>query len=650
MGLKRHLPAGFAAAALILSAGILGCSSSSSGGSAPAAVATGPVALSVSDASTEDWSVIGVRLQSVALRPSGGGTPVTVLTSPSPAPVVNLVQLDSLSDLLAGAQVPAGSYDHAILTFAANPGDVTLTAAANPSLGFTGITAGATVQAGDIQILNAAGSTGNRTVTATVKLVKPLVVAGGQRVNLDLEFLLGHPAFLVPHFQTSGGATQWTVNFTGTLVHHPVPAPAQMVLRHIFGQVSQVASGAGSFTAVRCFPTLPVASPETAVATYQTVQVSADGTNGTTFYDQDQGTHASLTDFSSIASSLPGRYVRAVTRFQPDGTLVAVRLWAGSSFNSVWFSPEGHVGKVTLGSASTPYQFTVETGNGSPVPVVVNNETQFFFRTPDDAQADATPLAVGTGFMDQHLLARGFKVHVSVTDFQSSPLVAESVDIEAANYSGTISAASASGFTYTHDFAEGSDDYTVALGYIPASVANGADGSGNPVTGFKWWNLTLAEQADTGSGAIGDFVNTVGGSVDFGGTAGVVSAWGISTVIPSAAGGWNARWSVLAPLRMPRGQVTTAFAASGTGGQFSMLVAGGVNRVPVQVTAATEVYQIDLVGGVYTLVPVDLTTTAGLQALAANLGVNAPVIVYAVPQAGGSLLAYALCITSTGAI
>ena len=653
MGLKRHFPAGLASV-LLLAAGILGCSGSSSGGSVPAAPATGTLALSVSDAATEDWAVVGVKLASVALRPAGGGAPVTVLAAPAELPVLNLVQLDSLSDLLAHAQVPVGSYDQAILTFAANPGDVTLTAAASPSAAFTGIAAGATVKAADIQVRNTTGSAGNLTTSATVKLAQPLVVAEGQRSNLDLEFLLDHPAFIVDHTPAAGSATLWTVNFSGSLRHRPVPAPEQVVLRHLFGQVTGVAAGGASLTAVRNFPRLPATSPEQPVATPQVVQLTADPAHPFTFFDQDSGTHRSLADFSSLA--LAGRYIRAVTRFSSnDGSLQVVRLWAGSTFNSVWFSPEGHVDQVTLGRAGTPYQFTVETGDGSPVPVVVTSETQFFFRTPADAQADATPMATGTGFLDQHLLARGFKVHVSVTDFQASPLLAEAVDIEAAAYSGAISLASGTGFSYTHAFAWAADDYTVALGYLPDGTPNGTDGQGNPVTGFKWWNLTQADQPATGAGAAASFAGTVGGSIDFGGVVGPVKVWGASAAVPSGTGlasTWNARWVVLAPVRLPLGQVVAPFSGTlASGGSFTMTVRGGnATPVPVDVPSAAQVYQIDLASGAYSLASVDLASAAGLKVLTDNLGARAPVVVFAVPQASGRLLAYALYITATSAL
>ena len=66
MGLKRHFPACLASV-LLLAAGILGCSGSSSGGSVPAAPATGTLALSVSDAATEDWEDCAIQTDALWL-------------------------------------------------------------------------------------------------------------------------------------------------------------------------------------------------------------------------------------------------------------------------------------------------------------------------------------------------------------------------------------------------------------------------------------------------------------------------------------------------------------------------------------------------------------------------------------------------------
>src|SRR5947207_7798467 len=98
----------------------------------------GSVNIIVSDASAEDWATIGVKVLKISLVPQGGGTPVVAYTAPTPAPVINLVQLDQLGEILGNVSVPAGTYTGALLTIGGNPGDVSLTVAADPEPGFAG--------------------------------------------------------------------------------------------------------------------------------------------------------------------------------------------------------------------------------------------------------------------------------------------------------------------------------------------------------------------------------------------------------------------------------------------------------------------------------------------------------------------------------
>ena len=90
---------------LFVACGNTGSSSTSGGGQTQ----KGTVAFVMQDASSEDWATIGVKILSISLTPRGGGSPVTVFTASTPAPMINLVQLDQLGDILASAQVPAGT-------------------------------------------------------------------------------------------------------------------------------------------------------------------------------------------------------------------------------------------------------------------------------------------------------------------------------------------------------------------------------------------------------------------------------------------------------------------------------------------------------------------------------------------------------------
>ena len=606
----------------------LGCSGGSTSNTTKTTApptTTGSVDVIISDDSTEDWATIGVKVLSISLTPQGGGSPVVVYTASSPVPVINLVQLDQLGELIGKAQVPAGTYTGATITISANPGDVMLTAAADPEAGFAGTTAAA-VPSGQIQIQGTTGAAGSQTATVSVNLVSPLVVTAGQSNQLDLEFDLSHPAFIVDHTPAAVGSTFWAINFRGPLRHHPIANIASFLLRDVHGMVTAVAANNSSITITRVFAVRPVAIPETAISSTFSRTILADAVNGTIFYDVDAKSRSVIKDFSSVAGTLPGKFVRIAARYQVDGSLVAVRVWASTTFNSLWVSPEGHVLHVN----KTTNVITVENEAGVGVPVTVDSNTQFFFRAPSSGTVDSTPIGTGTSFLANGFIVRGFKVHVSVVDPLAVPLVAQSVDIEVARYGGTISSANATSFMYTRKFNTLVDNYTFTEAYA---------------SNFKWWNFTFPTQATPGAAT---FVATVGGAVNFGGTVGPLPVWGESGNTWDAANptGWDAVWTILQPTPVPRGTVSTAWAANSNGGTFAMTVPGGTNAATVSASSvsgsATLVYQIDRTGTVITVSPVDLTTATGQATIASNLVVGTPVKASGVPQSDGSIKAYVL--------
>ena len=628
-------------AATLVACGGGGGSGSTSTTSSTTSSTSGTVPVLVSDASSDDWATIGVKILGIALIPQGGGAPVTVYTAPSPAPVVNLEELDQIAEILGNVSVPTGTYTGATLTISANPGDVELVVSSNPEPGFAG-SASESIPSGQIQIQGAQGSTGALTTAVNVNFVSPLTVTSGQNNALDLEFDLSHPAFIVAHTPPSAaGATLWAVSFDGPVRHHVVADLRRLVLRHTYGTVTAVATDNSSITLNKDYPTLPVVNPETAVTTTEALQVQADATNGTIFYDLDAQTTTKVTSFSAQAASLVGKYVRIAARYQQDGTLVAVRVWSSSSFNTVWVSPEGHVVHV---NPSTNV-ITVLNESGVPVPLTVNSNTQFFFRAPQNAVADATPIATGTALLANEQFVRGFKVHASVVDPLAATLVAQTIDIETAAYSGTLSAASSTGFTYTHSYLTPTDDYTASLDYVSSSTTTGAGAGGTAVTGFQYWNFAYPTLATTGTSAVSNFVSATNGGVSFGGTVGAVSAWGVSGAIwadPANPTGWSVPWTILEPTPLPLGTVSTAYANN----SFGMSVLGGTTPATVEVSTtsgqATLVYQVDRSNGVVTISREDITTSAGLTAMTNGLVNGAIVKVYGVPNSSGTLQAYVL--------
>ena len=67
----------------------------------------------------------------------------------------------------------------------------------------------------------------------------------------------------------------------------------------MYGDVTAIAGDNSSITITKEFPTEPVVTPETAVADAQSLQILADATNGTIFYDVDAKTRTVIKDFSS---------------------------------------------------------------------------------------------------------------------------------------------------------------------------------------------------------------------------------------------------------------------------------------------------------------------------------------------------------------
>jgi hypothetical protein len=609
---------------------------------------TGNLNMMVSDASTEDWATIGVRILSISLVPQSGGSPVNVLTAGTSVPTINLVQLDQLGELLGTLTVPAGTYTGAVLTISANPGDVTLVVAADPEAGFAGA-AGATIPPTQIQIQGATGSAGSMTVPVNINFDSPLVVTANQTSAVDVEFDLAHPAFLVGHVPPAlGGQTIWAVNFNkGPVRHHPIRDITRLILRHTYGTVTAVSFDHSSMTITKDFPVEPPTSPETAVATLQSLTILADATNGTIFYDLDAKTKVTIKDFSTVAAGFPGRFVRVAARYQSDGSLVAVRIWAANAFSSVWISPEGHVLHVD----TTTDLITVQSEFGSPVQLTVDANTEFFFRTPWNAVADSTPIGVGPSFLTSKDLVRGFKIHASVDPTVAplnptlGPFLAQTIDIEIARYDGGISAVNANNFTYTRKFNTPGDDYTFVLSYISNSTPNGSDPlTGAAITGFKWWNFTFPTIVDSGTNAIPDFEAATNGTVNFGGTAGAYPTWGESYAVwndPILANAWAVPRTVLIPTTVPLGTAATSY----SNGVFTMSEAPLGNRnVPVNLSttsgSGTLVYQVDRTNGIVTVSAVDITTTAGQTTITQNLVAGTPVKVFGIPQANATLKAY----------
>ena len=118
------LPLGFSALALSALALSLACNGSSSSGSAtPASTPMGTASIILTDAPSDQWSAIEVVVTQVTLLNKADHTKEVVAFQGTSAKI-NLVDLDSVGELLATAQIPVGTYDALRITI--DPASVSL--------------------------------------------------------------------------------------------------------------------------------------------------------------------------------------------------------------------------------------------------------------------------------------------------------------------------------------------------------------------------------------------------------------------------------------------------------------------------------------------------------------------------------------------
>jgi hypothetical protein len=314
---------------------------------------------------------------------------------------VNLVDLDSVGELLASAQIPVGTYDALRVTI--DPASVNLVKAD-----------GTAVPASQVHVQGS---------SVLVKLSADLVVTENGNNAVQLDFDLGHPLFLV---QLPNG--DWSLNLQ--VRHRPnaggMMGMAQMMLRHRKGVIASV--GTNQFVL------------HTDSGNDLTVNVDA----GAWFFDTDTKT------IGSFAGLAAGKNALVSLRMQSDGSLWAVRVWYGANAFRDW-TPEGHV----VGVDQAHGLLWVSASSGAPKSIAIDGDTAFTFHASQ---------ALGQGTAELAHVWKGFKVQVEVKDPLAAPMHASSVNIQRAVDGGTIKSADASQFTYQHMLA-GDRSYAYANGF-----------------------------------------------------------------------------------------------------------------------------------------------------------------------------------------
>jgi hypothetical protein len=531
-------------------------------------VATGQVDFLVSDAPADSWSAINVVLQKVALIPQGGGAPVVAYdqsTAGSPTSL-NLVHLDDLADLLTSASVPAGTYTKVLVQI--DPASVSLTDSQTPSHTYD-------VASGTVKVVGLPGF--------LVDLSAPLVVTAGQTTQVDLDFDLGHPLFILDRpGMGPGGADLYLVNFERCVRHRPRPTLAGFLLRHLRGQVSAVSA-----------TSLTVDTEHRGRKA-----VAVDTTNGSLFYDLDQSPITPVPSTTVPAGLTAGKYVRIASRFQGAGQLTAVRVWYTADKAKLHrFSPEGHVVAVDT-VAHTMKVLWNPAGPGTPLALTtvnVDGGTNFFFH------GGASAIGTGTAFLGN--VAPGFKVQMTVADPAAATLTAASVDIQRAHYEGTLALAGGNtGLTFTNPRYSRTADFAAS--------------------NFTWWNFTYPTLANTGSAGLVSVLTPLAPDTARGASG---LTWNAAT------SAWNAQNAILLPIAQ-KGQITGAL----SGNTFGFTPTGGsAESVDLSSTlgSATLVFQVTNQGGIITVTPL----ASGQWAAAFTVGT--PARIFAVPTAG-NLRAY----------
>ena len=348
--------------------------------------ATGATSIILTDAPSDQWSAVEVVVTQVTLLNKADHTKEVVAFQGATAKI-NLVDLDSVGELLATAQIPVGTYDALRITI--DPASVNLVKAD-----------GTPVPSSQVHVQGA---------SVLVGLSADLVVTATGSNAVQIDFDLGHPLFLV---QLPNG--DWVMNLQ--VRHRPnangMMGMGQLMFRHRRGTIASV--GTSSFVL------------HTDSGNDLTVNVDS----GAWFFDADAKV------LGSLAGLAAGKNALVSLRMQADGTLWAVRVWYGANALPGW-TPEGHV----VGVDTANNRLLISANNGAPRAIAIDTDTAFTFHT-------SQTLGTGQGVLAN--LWTGFKVQVEVKDPLQAPMHAKSVNIQRAVDGGVIKTATATSFTYQH--------------------------------------------------------------------------------------------------------------------------------------------------------------------------------------------------------
>ena len=385
------LPAGLTVLALLTACGGTSSSHPASG----VLGSTGTASVVITDAPSDDWSTVQLQVTKVTLVHQEDHTKEEVAFSGNAT--INLVDLDSIGELLSTAQIPVGNYDQMKVSINTDPTTMSLIPEGSSTA----------VPSSQIHVV------GNGIIPVAISPV--LAVTAGASNAVQVDFDLGHPLFIN---QTPTGDV--VLNFQ--LKFRPNPSALHLIQLHRnVGAITSLDSTANSFQ----------------MLTKHGKTLSLKTDPNTRFYDVD-GRPFVAGSFSGLAVS---DAVMVASRLQDDGSLYAVRVWYCTATSAAHlpilnWSPEGHVLRVDTATNS----MVVDNADGHPRTIDIDSDTVFTFQQNT---------AIGTG---QNFLAdvlHGFKVTIDVKNPLAVPLHASTVNIQRAVDGGYIdSSTSATALTY----------------------------------------------------------------------------------------------------------------------------------------------------------------------------------------------------------
>jgi hypothetical protein len=372
----------------------------------------------MTDAPSDDWSVVQVTITSVSLHNADTHSWANVWSG---AQNVNLVDFSGVNGFLAlNTTIDSGIYDGMKLTI--DPTSFVLTDSNTPANTYSGT---------NVTVVDPSGK-GEIKVT----IYPPVTLSSSTTdvESLGLDFDLAHPLSII----VQNGKV--IVNLQ--VRHKALPRNLKDI---------QFARSLGHVTAVDTANTPPknfnMHTLEGVDLTFNVddktvlIEVADDGSGKAGTFDGLKSVIDTSTDYSSTKGAL------VASNMLSDGTLYARQVWYGTITALPQFTPEGIVRAVGDNWIKVLNKNAANTGGehmschwDSDI-IYVNSATVWTFH------GDATvPLPQGTAMLKN--IRRGFRVVVTLDSTAAPTRLASSIDIQSAHDEGAIRSVSATGFTF----------------------------------------------------------------------------------------------------------------------------------------------------------------------------------------------------------